>query len=466
MKTKNLAIHLGEDGIEPVTTRKRFKELYQSDEHHRVVWGADERDGSLDCGGGDLRNWKIHPGVDYQFGAARSMAQVEWARVKAAGVPLRSNLFRGEDAIVEEDLNLLFGIRDGEYKRHGRDAAWLFDAAPNLYIAQETIRQTGEIIEEDLVEMSARTLIPSVTLNTWMDAYRYDRVASKLSSVAMPIALDSLTEQGVPQSSYFQRTPVYKPLEFFRSGASWEFFELERLAEARSNGAPNLDIVNDRLKNARLEQEVTYNFTTLFGFPMSGRQGLFDALVAANRTVGAAQQLGANNDPEEDLAIFVDNWTEMIVSSVNIERPDTIALGTGAWVYINTTDYKSTDAGMNESLAQAIMRQLGPLGLKDIVWAPEMDYRAEQETAWQEETSLPAALAAKWAGGLNGENVILMYQKDVEKGRMVIGKPIAARPQETVQDRTTVNLIQSLGDYDLRRPISQRLITDVGPATA
>ena len=460
---KPLAVHWGTDGKEIVSTPERMKELYRGADTNLVVWGADERDPTLDVGGGTERV-KFHPGRDYRFAGAASMASMEWDRLKDRGLPLKSNLFKGEDADVANDLSIFMEVCDGDRKRQGWSASALFDAAPNLYIAQETIKQTGEIIEEDLIDMSARTLLPNVNMNTWLDAYRYDRIAEKLMTIAMPVSLSTYSERGTPQSGDVERAPVYKSLEFFNSGASWQFFELERHAEARANGAPNIDIVQRRLKLARFAQEVTYNFTALFGFPLTGRKGLFNELVTANRNVAAAQQLGANGNPEEDLALFVDNWTEMLTTSVMAEKPDAIALGTGAMIYISTTDYKTVDAGMNESLIDAIFRKLRPLGLRDIVWAPEMDYRSAQATSWQNDTKLPAALAAAWAGGLNGENVMLMYKKDPEVGRMVTGKEIAAQPQDTVKGRTEVELWQSLGDYDLRRPISFRLVTDIGPA--
>lgn len=463
-QTEILGLHYGRDGVEQVTDPKRAAELRKA--AHEVHWGRDEKDTTVDVGGGDVRR-SFHPGRDYRWGGIATIARLEQERLKSQGVAIRSDLFRGEDGL--DDLATLWDIVDGSDRKHksqGHDGAWLLDNAPNLFVAQETIRQTGEIEEETMVELSARSLLPSVTYNTWLDAYRYDRRARKLNGIAMPTNMSGFAGQSVPQSGTVENLPVYKSLQWFMSGASWEFYELEYLAEARSNGAPNFDMVRERMDAAMLQHELTYNGISFFGWPDMQITGVLDSPELASETVAAAQQLGAvGSTPEDDVAIFVDNFLTIINGSLTAEKPDTIAMGTGAWTYINTTDYKSTDAGMNESIAQAIMRKLGPLGLKDMLWIPEMEFRQEQADAWQNEIpNFPTALAERWAGGIDQENVMLIFRKSPQVGRMPIGKPVGARPQETVQDVTTVRMVQSLGSFDVRKPKSFRIVTDVGPA--
>ena len=456
MKTTNIvALHYGTDGVETVTDPKRAAALYSR--QNTDLWGADVNDSTVGT------KCSFHPGRDYRWGTAISGARAEWDRLKAAGIPLKSDLFRGDAGF--DDLDLLWSIRDGQHagsKSRGIDGHWLLDNAPSIYIAEETIRQTGEIVREEMVGLSARSLLPSVTFNTYLESYRYDRLAILQGGIAMPHALGSATERSVPQSAMFNRAPIYKDLKFFESGASWEFFELERFAEYRANGAPDLDIVNERLRIAREQQEQTYNNIALFGWPNLGMTGVLDSPDLTSQTSAAAQQLGFASDPIEDLALFVDPIKAMISASIKIEAPNTIALGTGAWLYINTTDYKTVGAGMNETLAEAIMRHVGPLGITDIMWVPEMDYRPDQATAWAN-LGFPTALAQRWAGGINQQNVMLIFRKSPETGRMVIGKPIAARPQETIEDRTTVRLIQSLGSFDVRRPSAFQIVTNIGP---
>lgn len=455
-----LGMHYGADGIVPIKTAAQARELWGVE--HTDMWGVDERDESVNTGG--TKEVKFHPGRDYQFGGQdKTIARMEWAGLVSAGLPLKSSLFFGADSDVANDLDILWNVASGSYR--GKDGAWLFDAAPNLYIAQETIKQTGELLEEEFIQMSARSLLPSVTHNTWMDVYRYDRMSKRLSGVAQPVSLGGLdTERGVRKAGSYSRTPVYKTLEFLESGASWGWYELERAAESRQYGAPNIDIVRDEIANAILQQEIVYNFATFFSYPQTKIKGLLPALEDAGRVVPAAQQLGAGASVEDDLALFVDNFTEMLISSIMVEKPDTIALGTAAMIYISTTDYKTTDAGMNESLLEAIMRKLGPLGLKDIVWVPEMDYQSEQATSWFDEIGLPQSLADAWAGGLDGTNIMLMFAKNNKVGRMNIGKPIGARPQQKIGERTQVTYLQSLGEYDVRRPKAHRVVKDIGPA--
>ena len=460
-KPSILGMHYGADGIVPVRTSAEARKLWGTDANHLNHWGVDVRDETTATGG--TKEIKFHPGRDYQFsGENKTMARLEWNGLVAAGLPLKSALFYGSDSDVQNDLDILWNVAEGTYR--GKNGAWLFDAAPNLYIAQETIKQTGELIEEEFIQMSARSLLPSVTHNTWMDVYRYDRLANKLSGVAQPVSLAGMdTERGVRKAGTYSRTPVYKTLEFLESGASWGWYELERAAEARQYGAPNIDIVREEIANAILQQELVYNFATFFSYPQTKIKGLLPALEEAGRTVTAPGQLGAGT-VEDDLALFVDNFTEMLISSIMVEKPDTIALGTAAMIYISTTDYKTVDAGMNESLMEAIMRKLGPLGLKDIVWVPEMDYQSEQATSWFDEIGLPQNLADAWAGGLDQTNIMLMFAKNAQVGRMNIGKPIGARPQQKIGERTQVTYLQSLGEFDVRRPKAYRVVKDIGPA--
>ena len=461
-QTDILGLHYGRDGVEQVTDPKRAAQLRKA--AHEVHWGRDEKDTTIDVGGGDVRR-SFHPGRDYKWGGIASIARMEQDRLRGQGITLRGDLFRGEDGL--DDLSTLWDIVDGErkHKAKGHGGAWLLDNAPNLFVAQETIRQTGEIEEEEMIELSAASLIPSVTYNTWMDAYRYDRRARKLNGIAMPINMSGFSGQSVPQSGTVENLPVYKPLQWFGSGASWEFFELEYLAEARSNGAANFDMVRERMDMAMLQHKLTYNGIAFFGWPDMGITGVLDSPDLASETVAATQQLGANSNPEEDVAVFVDNFTAILNASLTAEKPDTICMGLGAWHYINTTDYKSVDSGMNESIAQAIMRKLGPLGLKDMLWIPEMEFRQAQADAWEDEIpNFPTALAERWAGGINQENVMLIFRKSAQTGRMPIGKPVGARPQETVSDVTTVRMVQSLGSFDVRKPKSFRIVTGIGPA--
>jgi hypothetical protein len=141
-------------------------------------------------------------------------------------------------------------------------------------------------------------------------------------------------------------------------------------------------------------------------------------------------------------------------------------LGTRAWSYINTTMFKTVDTDSTRTLASVIMEQLAPLGLKDIVWVPEMEFSQAQADAWENEMGFSTALAETWAGGIGGENVMLMFRRSPDSGKMVIGKPIGQRPQFTVEDRTTVRVVQSLGSFDVRRPVDFRIVTDIGPYVA
>jgi hypothetical protein len=469
MNTEKLPIslHWGADGMEIVTDPKRAKDLYKG--QRRMVWGADERDSTIDVGGKSAAENRraYHPGRDYKFQGAASHARVEAAALRSVGVDLKSDLFRGATGF--DDLATLWEIVDGEHKlcrSKGFGAKWLLDNAPNLYIAQETIRQTGEIQSEEYVQLSARDLLPSVVYNTWLETYRYDRIAEKLTGIAMPTNMSGKTERGIVQSGDVDRVPVYKPLMWFESGASWEWFELEIIAELRANGAPDLDIVNRRMKMAMLMQELTYNVVALFGWEALGLTGVLNSPDLAAQTVPAQQQLGDGADPALDLAVFVSNWLEMIDGSIRTSKPDTIALGTRAWSYINTTMFKTVDTDSTRTLASVIMEQLAPLGLKDIVWVPEMEFSQAQADAWENEMGFSAALAETWAGGIGGENVMLMFRRSPDSGKMVIGKPIGQRPQFTVEDRTTVRVVQSLGSFDVRRPVDFRIVTDIGPYVA
>src|SRR5690606_17170999 len=139
-----IALHWGSDGIETVSDPKRARELYAGKSQHQMHWGADTRDDTLDIGGPGDRNVRFHPGRDYRWGKNITAARMEWNGLRAAGIPLKSDLFRGEAGF--DDLDRLWDIVDGQspaMRAKGIDAHWLLDAAPNIFVAEETIRQTG-----------------------------------------------------------------------------------------------------------------------------------------------------------------------------------------------------------------------------------------------------------------------------------------------------------------------------------
>ena len=404
---------------------------------------------------------RFHPGRDIGWDMSTAFQQAIMLdsagvfRVESmfdSGAPQTSQFFKGAQGL--KDFENLIDICSGKHART------VLDIAPDLFIQAEMIRQTGEVVEEEFVELTARRLLPFTNYNTWLPQYRYDRIAKRGHGFSLPVDINS--HAGIPtQKQAIRREPVYKPLYHHIGSAMWGVLELEQLAETRANGAPDFNIVQTFTQEAQETLRRTENAIAYFGWFEQGLQGLLDNDDVTK--TAAAQILGANTNPEEDRALFVDTVCDVLNASIRIEAVDTILVGTEAWCYLNRTIFKSVNADSTRTLLSVIMEAITPMGVKRIEWAPEMEFRQPQATQLTNEHGFSTALANRWSGGLNQQNVIAFINSNKAKGSVAMGKAISTRPQERFRDDIEVRYIMASGGFDVRKPAAYRVLTNVGP---
>lgn len=422
------------------------------------IWGNGEKS---DVQGGAYAR-SFHPGRDIQWDRSRVGPQAKY--LDEAGIITLDSMFEGGGYNPSGLFEGAQGVQDFANlidACNGKHAKQVFDIAPDLFFAQELIRQTGEIETEDFVELTARQHLTFVNRNTWLHKYIFNRLDQRGHGYSLPIDIQS--HAGIPTPTHArQRTQVFRNLYHHFSGAVWNILALEQLAETRANGAPDFNVIAEDTAEAQMEIRRTENAFAYFGHPDLDIEGLLNN--SEITSTAAPQQLGANTDPEEDRALFVDVVCAVITESVNTERVDKILVGTGVWCYLNTTIFKTVATDSTRTLMSVIMEAIGPLGVKSIEWAPEMDFRAAQAARLQNEHGFSAALAQRWAGGVGGTNAIMFMSSSRAKGSVSMGKALGARPQERFRDDVEIRYVASSGGFDVRKPAAFRELTDVGPA--
>ena len=301
----------------------------------------------------------------------------------------------------------------------GRNRQAFYDIAPDIFIPLELIHQTGEIVEEVYVDLTARQFLPFANYNTWMTQYRYDRIQEHGHGFSLPFNMGSSAGIPTPKQSV-RRKPIYNPLYHHYSGASWNEFELEQINEARGNGAPDLQLVRRYTAMAQGDIRRTENALAYFGFPAEGIEGiLYDDEIV---TVAAPVQFGnPANTLEQERRVIVDAVCAVRDESISKERVDRILVGTALYCYLNTTIYKNLSSDSTRTLMSVIMEAVGPLGVREIVEAPEMEFRQLQATRLEDEHGFTNALAERWSGGRvpdgggTPENCILYMNSSREK---------------------------------------------------
>ena len=342
----------------------------------------------------------------------------------------------------------------------GRRAREILDIAPDVFIAQELIKQTSETVEEKRVKLTARDFLPFANYNTWQTRYRFDRVEERGHGFSQPMDINSMAGIPTPKQRITRR-PVYRPLFHHYSGAVWNTLALEALAEARANGAPDLQEVQRFTRMAQDDIRRTENCMAYYGHEAEGIIGLIDndeiTHTAAGGLVGSVSTVA-------DRSLFVDTVCDVFESSIDNESVDTILVGTRMWCYLNKTLYfDGVTSGSTETLLSVIMKAVGPMGIRRIEWAPEMEFRQAQSTRLEKEHGFSEALADRWSGGLNQQNVIVFMDSSRTAGSVAMGKVLAARRQEKFREEVEVRYVASSGGFDVRQPAAYRIRTNVGP---
>jgi len=339
----------------------------------------------------------------------------------------------------------------------------VLDAAPGIFLFTELLKRSEVLIEEDLTEMYARSIFPIRNLNTWLPQWSYERIDDR---GVLPQTMDpTYLPSGAPRGSE-NRAPVLRPLAFFHHAASWSNIELLQYAEAVANGAADVRLDQRRINTAIRMMNMREDLFAFFGDDDLDLHGLFSPEDKTQiQRIPAGTKFGAGANAEDDRQLLTRDVKVILESTERILAPNTLMLSTNTWLYVNDTRYGDVSADSNQTVLEAAMATLEKLGIEDVIWVPEVGYRAAQEARLQDH-GVPAAEATRLAGGVgDGNQDMVVMRRDPTVAELVVAKDRVMYPaRETVNDRVEARMLQGTGAMVFYKPEAIRIVTDVGPA--
>ena len=339
----------------------------------------------------------------------------------------------------------------------------VIDNAPGLYVFTELLKRSEKLIEEDFTKLWARRIFPIMDLNTWLPQWMYERFDER---AVFPSLVDiEYLPSNAPRGSE-NRAAVPRPLVFWHHAASWSNLELMRYAEAVANGAPNIQLDQRRINMAVKMMDWMEDIFAFFGEDDLDIQGLFSAQATTGIERVASGGVFGSSTTEADRELLT-REVKLILRQTEQELiPDTIMLGTETWLYVNDKRYGDATADSNQTVLEAAEATLRKFGIKDILWTPEVGWSEAQENRLKAH-GLPDAAAQKFAGGIGGNQDMVVMKRDASVLELVVAKNRVMYPaRETVNDRVEARMIQGGGGMVFYRPKGIKIVTNVGPDPA
>ena len=346
-------------------------------------------------------------------------------------------------------------------RTNGRPSNRVIDAAPGMFLFTELLKRTEVMIEEDFTELHARSIFPIVDLNTWLPQWLYTR-RDRRGVFPQPVDIAGLPS-AAPRGSE-NRSAVPRPLMFWHSAAAWTELELAQYAEAIANGAARIDLSKDRIDTAIQMMDWYEDCLAFFGNDELDIHGLFSPQAKTGiERIPSGGGFGTGGDSEYDRALLLRDVQEVIANTERRLNPDTILLPTRAWLYLTVTRYGSTAADSNQTILQAAADSLRDLGIKEVLWCPEVGWSQVQEDRLLDH-GVGAAEAEKLAGGLNGDQTMVIMNRSDRTLEMVVAKNRVMFPsRQTVNDNVEARMLQGGGGLAIYKPEAVKIVTDIGP---
>lgn len=337
----------------------------------------------------------------------------------------------------------------------------VIDNAPGIFLFTELLKRSEKLIEEDFTKLWARSIFPIMDLNTWLPQWMYERMDDR---AVFPTMVDTeWLPSSAPRGSE-NRAAVPRPLVFWHHAASWSNIELMRYAEAVANGAPNVKLDQRRINKAIHMMDWLEDIFAFFGNDDLDIHGLLsaEAKTGIERVPsGGGFQSGA--DTEEDRALLTREVKSILSNTEQALAPNTLMLPTDAWLYVNDMSYGSAANPSESTILERAEKSLRKFGIQDVMWVPELGYSATQKARLMDH-GVPDAEAQRLAGGLSGDNCMVVMRRDPEVVEMVVAKNRTMYPaKETVNDRVEVRMLQGGGGMVFYKPEAIKIVTDVGP---
>jgi hypothetical protein len=335
------------------------------------------------------------------------------------------------------------------------------DNAPMLFTAQETVKHTSKIVEQDTRALTARSVFKIRNLNTWQLAWSYNR-RSRHSAGLSEFADAGAYNPELPGTTQ-RRVQVMPPLAFHRARAYWDLVELARAAEARANGAPDFQLDRVPVEEGRQMCLRRENVITYFGDVKRGLVGWLSAQALTGIEHVPSPLMFGEGTPEDDRRLLVDFVADRINKTIGVYKPDSVGLGTKAWLWVTKTIYTDSVGNSGRSVAAVAMEQLAAMGVKQLRWIPELAYQVQERDALIE-AGIDATQAAIYAGGIGGEDVMSIWKDDAECLEMIVGRDLAMFPNRIEIEAAVVqSMLMSSGGVAVYQPRACTHVTNVGP---
>lgn len=360
-----------------------------------------------------------------------------------------------------------------------------FDAAPNLFVRRELQRLLPELVEiEKSRSDTARAIFPMENFGqVGLTSYAWEQI--QLDS---PEAMwgDPSQDRPVP-TVRAERAEQIRRIVPLSHGFSFNWYQLEQIAAARANGAPDLRLESRYLEESRQQILRQENRGIMFGVQelgilgvLSQTKGTTDPLALNANVQGIPQVaspvpgkwlseifLGAEGNGEEMYDILTKTYMAISDATEEVEMPDVIALGLSDFININRKIYHGVNADSTDSVANVVLKNMAPLGLKAIVLLPELAYRQTRATVLATKNPKMNAsdpyvagntYAQTYAGGLFQRNTILCFKRDVSKSSIIVGHDMLVRPPLDLQDQKETTVWLFSGGFLVKKPQSLRII--------
>lgn len=319
------------------------------------------------------------------------------------------------------------------------------DDAPGLFVTSELMLQLPEIARVERVMPYARQIFPMRFLNApGAESYRFT-ILDEYGDARWTSNFDG-TVPMVGQS----REHVRRPLEYMWMGALWGLREMLQWQQARSNGARLPEFASERPRIARealLRQE---NLWLWFGGPKGSKiLGLFSPENAIPKATASAHWTTLNAGAF--LTLVQTNVSA--IRETHVEVPDTVLLPIAAYDYAATLQWPNTD----KMLLQVMLDALKPLGIREIIAVPECSHSNDLEAKLVEK-KYDAATAARYAGGVDGKDAMVILSRRESKLAGIVSQDIKLLPPEVRPTKTSVIQVLASGGLEVRYPKAHRIV--------
>lgn len=341
-----------------------------------------------------------------------------------------------------------------------RDASWLawdsktqkpisyLDSSDNLYFQHQLTLFLNEVDRVEYREVNARNIIPTLFVNQpGMLRWEYMQVEGYGKA-----EITSTNSNDMPVVNVTGR-PFSNEVRELRLGAKFSRQELIRAQFANRMGPISNDIYREKLEYARLgllmlEQEIAW-----FGNADYQLKGYLSEGTGIGKEPNQGQKLQDQTSPADMFSILNTGVTK--IASTEGERPNTLGLGTRAFLAVNQ---KITGLNNDMTVGQAFIQ--GSPWIEEIVWIPQLGFR--QDLYVELAKTMPLAEAERLAGGIKKQDVMLTWHRDPSRSRLIVAQDLVMTPP-TINDaqETTVAQFLYTGGLEIKRPRAHHILVNV-----